>query len=103
MPTDLVTMQRGTLNLRRLGDRLALTGWLNTVDTHLYRLYLITGSQDFLMALSTIGRLRDEAATHSRVLKPSSLQELIGQLHRVLEHLHPEAGTGQHKRWDLQP
>ena len=76
MPADLVTVQRVTLDLRRPGDREALTSWLDTVDTHLYRLHLITGGEDYLTALRMIDQLRDGAAATSQVLDPASLQEL---------------------------
>lgn len=105
MLAALATVQRGTMDLRRPGDREALTSWLDTLDTHLYRLHLITGCEDCLTALQMINQLRTEAATNSQVQDPqdpASLQELAGQLYRVLKRLHPDSGTGQRKSSDLQ-
>lgn len=61
----------------------ALVGWLDNLDGHLYRLYLLTGTQVYLTALIITERLRTQA-TAAGTYSSASLPEL-GEL---TKHLH---------------
>ena len=83
-----------TLAVRRLEvlqtrleiQKTTLPGWLETLDTHLYRLYLMTGNDDFLLALPVINRLRGEAETLSAHDQTAleAIEEFGEQLRRIV-------------------
>ena len=86
MHPTLAVRRLEVLQTRLESQKLTLLGWLETLDTHLYRLYLITGNKDFLVALPIIERLRGETETlkiHDQTAS-KAMEELGEQLRRIL-------------------
>ena len=83
MHPELAVRRPGVLNTKLEDHKTALQGWLDTLDSHLYRLYLITGKDDFAKALPLIRRLREEttAVDGTSLEQAQGLQEL-GEQHR---------------------
>ena len=87
------TRRLDVLHTRLDEHRAALVDWLDTLDRHLYRLYLITGSDDCLIALSRIERVRGgtTALDPSAAWQPA-LQELTRHLDYILLMLAGQFG-----------
>ncbi|GEO43627.1 hypothetical protein SAE02_77750 [Skermanella aerolata] len=86
MHPHLAVRRLGVLNTKLENHKAALQGWFDTLDSHLYRLYLITGKDDFAKALPLIRRLREEttAVDGTSLDQVQGLQELTRQLNHVM-------------------
>ena len=86
MHPELAVRRLGVLNTKLENHKAALQDWFDTLDSHLYRLYLITGKDDFAKALPLIRRLREETAAvdGTSLDQVQGLQELGQQLNHVM-------------------
>lgn len=104
MHPELAVRRPGVLNTKLEDHKTALQGWLDTLDSHLYRLYLITGRDDFAKALPLIRRLREEttAVDGTSLEQAQGLQELGEQLRHLMLTLVDERETPAQAGYDLQ-
>lgn len=95
MHPQLAVRRLGVLNTKLENHKQALHSWFDTLDSHLYRLYLITGQDDFTKALPLIRCLREEttAADGTSLDQVEGLQELARQLRHVMGVLADQAET----------
>ena len=86
MPSMLTTCQSEVLHAQLDSERSHLLSWCDTLTGHLFRLYLITGKDDFAKALPLIRRLREETAAvdGTSLDQVQALQELGQQLNHVM-------------------
>ena len=56
----LTANRQEMLGAQPQGHKAATFGWLDTFNSHLYRLYLLTGNDEFLKVLPVIEQLDDE-------------------------------------------
>ncbi|GEO43549.1 hypothetical protein SAE02_76970 [Skermanella aerolata] len=104
MHPELAVRRPGVLNTKMEDHKAALQGWFDTLDSHLYRLYLITGRDDFAKALPLIRRLREETAAvdGTSLDQAQGLQELGEQLRHLMLTLVDERETPAQAGYDLQ-
>ena len=95
MHPELAVRRLGVLNTKLENHKAALQDWFDTLDSHLYRLYLITGKDDFAKALPLVRRLREEttAVDGTSLDQAQGLQELTRQLNHVMRALSDQAET----------
>lgn len=82
----LTANRQEMLGAQPQGHKAATFGWLDTFNSHLYRLYLLTGNDEFLKVLPVIEQLDDEiaaAGAHCPEQSPA-LRQLTEQLHHLM-------------------